>query len=704
MSQGPTDLQPDEPQQASGAGSDRYMVVARRYRPQDFTQLVGQAQVSQALGNAIHTGRVGHAYLFTGARGVGKTSTARIFSKALNCVTGPTTEPCGVCDICRGVASGDDVDVIEIDGASNRGIDEIRQLRSGVNIRPSRARYKIYIIDEVHMLTTPAFNALLKTLEEPPEHVKFIFCTTEADKIPITVLSRCQRFDFAPLPSQAILDRLASIAQSEHVEADPEALAILARRAAGSMRDSQSLLEQLLSYGGKRITVDDVHRALGTAKSSRIATLMQCVASRDAAGALREIDAAAGEGVDLGQLAEQLLGYLRDAMALAVGAPSDLLLHVAVADEPAVKQLAASWGIETLLAAVQIVDQSLTRLRQSTHGRTLVEVAIVRLCHLGQLDVLADLVAQLKSGGPLPAAGNSPVTAPRPPLPPAVDQKKTAELTPTPPPRPIEPPRPAATIPAAAPTPPPARPVVVTSPPAPPIARAEPAVAPIARPATPPASSGRPTTYSDDEAGYEGPSASDLAELATISSRPAASSVMSPVRSSPAPQQHDDEPAQVYTPSSDASEIWQIVLSSVPEMLAEFASKAVQTAISAPDRLVVRFPKAYTQAREYCDRPEKRRELERAIDQAAGRKMLLELELVAFGGPSGVAPTAPPQPKVTRRQRLVDVQKKPIVRQAIELFGAELISVTDPPEKPVDEVIVEGAVADLAAESSSADL
>src|SRR5437879_3826677 len=245
----------DDPKK-SQAGE--YVVVARRYRPQDFSQLIGQGQVSQALANAITTNRVGHAYLFTGARGVGKTSTARIFAKALNCVHGPTTTPCGECDPCQGIARGDDLDVIEIDGASNRGIDEIRQLRTTVKSRPSeRSRFKIYIIDEVHMLTTQAFNALLKTLEEPPQHVKFIFCTTEADKIPITVLSRCQRFDFAPIEMRSIVERLQHICQTEGVEAEPEALQIVARRASGSMRDSQSLLEQLLSFGGQKITLAD---------------------------------------------------------------------------------------------------------------------------------------------------------------------------------------------------------------------------------------------------------------------------------------------------------------------------------------------------------------------------------------------------------------------------------------------------------------
>ena len=225
-----------------GGPKRQYVVVARRYRPQTFAELIGQEHVAQALSNAISTHRVGHAYLFTGARGVGKTSAARILAKALNCEKGPAPVPCNECDICRSISTGEDVDVLEIDGASNRGIDEIRQLRQNVGVRPSRARFKIYIIDEVHMLTREAFNALLKTLEEPPEHVKFIFCTTEPTKIPITILSRCQRFDFAGILTRSISERLRQIVAAEGVEADPDALEVLARRAAGSMRDSQSLL------------------------------------------------------------------------------------------------------------------------------------------------------------------------------------------------------------------------------------------------------------------------------------------------------------------------------------------------------------------------------------------------------------------------------------------------------------------------------
>jgi len=389
---------------ANDHAAGEYVVVARRYRPKTFGELVGQQQVAQALGNAISTNRVGHAYLFTGARGVGKTSTARIFAKCLNCQDGPTLNPCGRCDACVSIASGDDVDVLEIDGASNRGIDEIRQLRSNVNVRPSRSRFKVYIIDEVHMLTVPAFNALLKTLEEPPEHVKFIFCTTDADKIPITVLSRCQRFDFAPVPTDSIIERLRFIVQTEGVQADDEALRLLARRAAGSMRDSQSLLEQLLSFSGPRVTENDVHAMLGTAQGGRLHAIVGHLIARDAAQALQQLDAAVREGVDIGQLAEQLLGYLRDVAAALVGCPVDLMLHVSAADFSAVRNAGQQWGLETTLAALQILDQALTRMRQTTQVRTLVEIALVRICKLEDLDALPGLIAQLR-GGSSPVAG-----------------------------------------------------------------------------------------------------------------------------------------------------------------------------------------------------------------------------------------------------------------------------------------------------------
>jgi DNA polymerase-3 subunit gamma/tau len=421
------------------AVSGRYVVIARRYRPQGFEELVGQEHVAKALQQAIASDRVGHAYLFTGARGVGKTSAARILAKALNCVRGPTPTPCNECDVCLRVASGDDVDVLEIDGASNRGIDEIRQLRQNVAVRPSRVRYKIYIIDEVHMLTKEAFNALLKTLEEPPEHVKFIFATTEPHKIPITILSRCQRFDFAGISSATIQARLAQIAAAEGVAVEPEALQILASRAAGSMRDSQSLLEQLLAQGSERITARDVNELLGIAPAERLGGLVRRLVERDAAGALAELDATLQGGVEVGLLLDQLVGYFRDAMAAVVGCQAEQMLYALPSQVAEVSEAARKLGLPTILAIEQILDQTAARMRVSMHGRTLVEMSLVRICQLGEMDDLAALIAELRA-----TEGN----APRPSaIAPQAAAKKNAEPPmPTVPPRPIVPPQSSAGI------------------------------------------------------------------------------------------------------------------------------------------------------------------------------------------------------------------------------------------------------------------
>ena len=606
--------------QGSTSPAEDYVVVARRYRPQSFEQLVGQGQVAQALGNAINTNRVGHAYLFTGARGVGKTSTARIFAKALNCVNGPTTAPCGECDICRGIAAGEDVDVIEIDGASNRGIDEIRQLRSNVHVRPSRARFKIYIIDEVHMLTTPAFNALLKTLEEPPEHVKFIFCTTEADKIPITVLSRCQRFDFSPLETRSILERLQLICDNEGVEADREALQILARRAAGSMRDSQSLLEQLLAFGGKKISVEDVHSMLGTAKTSRLADLAHCIVERNAAEALRQLDGAVQEGVDLGQMTEQLLGYFRDTMAALVGCPADMLLHSSPNDYHQLAETGRRLGLETILAIVQILDQTLTRLRQSTHVRTLVEIALVRICRLEDLEQLSQMIAQLRDGSP---AGARPA-APRP-MPPAASM--------------------------AAQGPPPAMPP-----------RSPEVRSPMASDLT----GGRPT-------------------------RPAASSLPPPPAApeSDAQKKTLDRNGETTAPPAvagnqaplslqDAQRFWQQALTELSDMTSDFASKCESIAISGPNRLAVKFRKAYTTAVAYCERPQSRAKLEDALHRVSGRPLRLEFITLPDEPASPAAAPKPVASAQNRRRRMRDAERNPLIARAIELFDAEIIDVSEP--------------------------
>jgi DNA polymerase-3 subunit gamma/tau len=378
------------------AQADAYTVVARRYRPQRFEDVVGQDHVVQALRNAIRLNRLAQAYLFCGTRGVGKTSMARIFAKCLNCATGPTEEPCQVCDVCQAISVGQDVDVIEIDGASNNGVEQVRELRQNVSLRPSRSRFKIYYIDEVHMLSTGAFNALLKTLEEPPPHVKFFFATTEANKIPITVLSRCQRFDFAGISPEAIGETLKSICDREEVEADADALQIVARRAGGSMRDAQSLLERMLSSGNTRLTADIVHGLLGTASDERLLEMIEALAAGDSAAALTLLDRAASEGVQPTELLAGTIDFLRDAMVVSIGAEA-LTLTVAPRQRARLKAAAGRWSTDAVLAALQILAEARGRMRGVAHGRLLAELALVRVARLENLDELSEVVQRLKA-------------------------------------------------------------------------------------------------------------------------------------------------------------------------------------------------------------------------------------------------------------------------------------------------------------------
>jgi DNA polymerase-3 subunit gamma/tau len=383
----------------------QYTVLARRFRPQTFSEVVGQEAISQTLRNAIHEGRVAHAYLFTGARGVGKTSMARIFAKALNCPN--STEdgvPCNECEICTAISVGQDVDVSEIDGASNRGIDDIRMLRANVGVKSMRSKYKIYIIDEVHMLTKEAFNALLKTLEEPPPRVKFIFCTTEPNKVPDTILSRCQRFDFGTISVDNISNRLSQLAIAEGFQVEPAALELVARRAAGSMRDSQSIFDQLLAFGAKTIAAADVHRLLGTAPDDRIIQLMDDLIARDQAGALGRLDNSLHEGVQLEALTDQLVAYLRDLMVLACGATEASLFSVGTDQRPRLQEQASRWGLQTIVAAMQIMADTKGRMQRATYGRALAELALVRISMLEDLGMLDTLISQLRTGLPLASA------------------------------------------------------------------------------------------------------------------------------------------------------------------------------------------------------------------------------------------------------------------------------------------------------------
>jgi DNA polymerase-3 subunit gamma/tau len=401
-----------------------YLVLARKYRSATFEEVVGQEPIARTLVNAIKSGRVAHAYLFTGTRGVGKTTMARIFAKALNCLKAdsPTPKPCNKCDACAAISRGDDIDVIEIDGASNNSVEEVRQLRANAAYRPARSRYKVYYIDEVHMLSTAAFNALLKTLEEPPEHVKFIFSTTEAQKLPATVLSRCQRFDFRNIPTRLIAEHLKGICKAEKVKADDDALFRIARAAAGSMRDGLSLLDQVLA-GGDRVGDEDVVGLLGTPADERVLAIASAVVSCDPAGAIAELSAVLDSGVTLVSAAGALAEVFRNMMLASTCGPDSNLIELPESQKKAVAALAAKFTTPSLVHAVGVTQTLVRNVRVSGIARGLAEAALVRLAAAEKfidpqslLDRLERLSAagaggQKKNLAPAPA---DPAPAPRP--------------------------------------------------------------------------------------------------------------------------------------------------------------------------------------------------------------------------------------------------------------------------------------------------
>jgi DNA polymerase III subunit gamma/tau len=385
-----------------------YTVLARRYRSLTFDDVVGQDAIAQTLKNAIQTDHVAHAYLFCGTRGVGKTTMARILAKSLNCleVKGPTTEPCLKCDSCLAVNTGEDIDVIEIDGASNRGIDNIRELRQNANYRPARARFKIYIIDEVHALTADAFNAMLKILEEPPAHVKFIFATTEANKVLPTIQSRCQRFDFASIGPETIARQLDGILKKEKITFEKEFLAQLARLANGSMRDALSLLDQLISTGKQPLTSPMLEQLLGKPGTEKLNQLVQHIASADPNETLKSIETLLNQGQSALQIAESLVEIFRDIMVLKTTGGKDDVLLLSCSKTAVLNEMAKNFDIPWLVFSITTLERLRWTLRNSETARALLEATLIRLAMSEQfisLDALADQLRG-KPGAPSPAA------------------------------------------------------------------------------------------------------------------------------------------------------------------------------------------------------------------------------------------------------------------------------------------------------------
>lgn len=584
-----------------------YTVLARRFRPQAFAEVVGQEHVAQALRNSIIQGRVAHAFLFTGARGVGKTSSARILAKSLNCPNAVGPDPCNECEICQGISTGSDVDVLEIDGASNRGIDDIRMLRQNVSVRSMRSKYKIYIIDEVHMLTKEAFNALLKTLEEPPPNVKFIFCTTEPNKVPDTILSRCQRFDFGTIATASIKMRLTQIADAEGKTVDQDALELVARRAAGSMRDSQSLFDQLLAFGEDHIRAADVHRLLGTAPDERLIGMMRAVIQRQQGALLQQFQLSLDSGVQLGELTDQLLSYTRDLLIVASGAQDVPLQSIADENFPTLKQQATAWGLRNILAGMQILADTKGKMRGVNYGRALAELALVRLSLLEDLNALEQVIAAIRSGQ-FAVGGTIP-----------------------------------------------GRPISASSAPLPPPTRS------VSLPSSTPAS----TVEKKNDV------------TAAETAQPIASAASSPSES-PRPlqtvQQSVAESAEpiVELQSGREAEFFSQLLEKIPVMLRGHLKKAVPSATSGPNQLVLSFEKQYDLARQYCERRDNYDKLREAAVKLAGRPIGLSFlqavgTAVAEGKSSGETTTT----KTAAKKPAADEQKvkpDPFVLRAAEVF------------------------------------
>ncbi len=384
------------------ATSGAYRVLARKYRPQTFAELIGQDAMVQTLANAIERDRIAHAFLLTGVRGVGKTSTARLVAKALNCVGpdgqgGPTITPCNQCDPCRAIAEGRHIDVIEMDAASHTGVDDIREIIDAVRYASVSARYKIYIIDEVHMLSKPAFNALLKTLEEPPPHVKFLFATTESAKVPVTVLSRCQRFDLRRIPGEKLAAHFGEIAKAEGVEVEPEALAMIARAAEGSARDGLSILDQAIAHGSGKVEAAEVRDMLGLADRGRIRRLLETVLGGDTAAALGQLDEAHELGIDPVQLLRGMMETLHMATRAKAGARPDALQSAEERDSA--EAMAGKLGWATLHRLWQMLLKGLTDVGIAPDPREAAEMALLRLIHAAELPDPAALIAQLSGEG-----------------------------------------------------------------------------------------------------------------------------------------------------------------------------------------------------------------------------------------------------------------------------------------------------------------
>ena len=382
-----------------------YVVLARKYRPMKFADLVGQSHVVKALSNAITTNRVAQAFLFTGSRGTGKTSSARILASALNCMDrGDGFEPCGKCASCKAIARSEDLDVVEMDAASNSRVDDVRERLESVETRPARGRYRIFIIDEVHMLSTSAFNALLKTIEEPPPHVKFILATTNPEKIPETILSRCQRYDFRRVTLGEIVAWLEDICTKEKIEPGEGLLQVIAETAEGGMRDALSRVDQLVAFSGEKPQLEDAERVFGLVRRARLLDLLESLAGGDAKAGILFAEEVFDSGKDVAEVLGSMVSLTRTLLLVAASAGDERGIDVPANELPRLKQVADSYGIHGLVYLAEMISDCRKRVRRAAFPRVLVETTLVKLSMVGRLESLDALLGRLDEASDAPVS------------------------------------------------------------------------------------------------------------------------------------------------------------------------------------------------------------------------------------------------------------------------------------------------------------
>ena len=596
-----------------------YQVLARKYRPQTFEEVVGQKPIVTTLQNAVQNRRIHHAYLFSGLRGVGKTTVARLLAKALNCAEGPTTTPCNACASCREIAESRSMDVLEIDGASNRGIDSVRELRETVRYAPARDRYKIYIIDEVHMLTTEAWNALLKTLEEPPPHVLFVFATTDYRKLPLTILSRCQHFEFKKIATEEMADHLARMAEGEKVSVPRGVLDLIARLAEGSLRDAQSALDQVIAFTGAVVTDEQARTILGVIDQDLITGFYQAVRARDYSRLIGIVETVFEKGYLPTQFLEDLMAHGRDLLLVTVVPDPGRHVQGGADELKTLRAMAAAWSEDELLRILELMTREEYRVKNSGHPRFLLEALAIKLARLADLTPIEDLIARAGST-PDGELGEAP---PRPRTTPAGGSHKTGAA-----PGPL---------------------LASASAPGPVPAGAEAAVvlSPQAQPAR------MPATAASAEPG-------SVTVFATLPARAA-----------------DAIPAARADSGGRDQAAVEGILKRVHQerqALGGFLEEASWIDIEG-DALVIAFNEKHAFFREKVEARESLECLRRVAREVAGRDLAVRVTVAAPGMAAGRAPSPAETADLNKQRMREAAEKTPLVRSLLDAFGGQIVDV-----------------------------